>query len=159
MSLSKQQSDTGHDKESLMAWRKQKRVSDCIQPVVYWQLLSLLATVRHLADVTQQKLSSLLVTPAYSGDVMQLAWRSCGKLHFCCHCCRMTDRDMVIAGYRVPKGTPISLPPYCLHTDAANFDQPLRFWPQRWEQPVASVAKPLTTGKGRHCFITVMLQS
>ena len=72
-------------------------------------------------------------------------------------CCRMTDRDMVIGGYRVPKGTPISLPPYCLHTDAANFDQPLRFWPERWTQPAVSAEKPVTKGKGTHCFNTMLL--
>ena len=70
--------------------------------------------------------------------------------------CRMTDRDMVIGGYRIPKGTPISLPPYCLHTDPANFEQPLRFWPERWTQPAchATLSPSKNTGS---CVISITL--
>lgn len=41
---------------------------------------------------------------------------------------------MVVGGYRIPKGTPINLPVYVGHTAAHNFEQPYRFWPERWQQ-------------------------
>lgn len=47
---------------------------------------------------------------------------------------RITDRDMIIGGYRVPKGTPVQLPPYSMHLSSANFVQPQKFWPERWAQ-------------------------
>lgn len=40
--------------------------------------------------------------------------------------------DMVIGGYRIPKGAPINSPPYVAHVAASNFEQPYRFWPERW---------------------------
>ena len=40
---------------------------------------------------------------------------------------------MVIGGYRIPKGTPINLPPYVAHVASSNFEQPYRFWPGRWQ--------------------------
>ena len=47
---------------------------------------------------------------------------------------RITDRDMIVGGYRVPKDTPVQLPPYPLHLSSANFVQPHKFWPERWAQ-------------------------
>ncbi|KAA6427914.1 MAG: cytochrome P450 [Trebouxia sp. A1-2] len=47
---------------------------------------------------------------------------------------RITDRDMIIGGYRVPKDTPVQLPPYPMHLSCANFVQPHKFWPERWAQ-------------------------
>ena len=46
----------------------------------------------------------------------------------------MADKDMSVGGYRVPKGTPIHLAPYCLHVSSANYQQPFKFWPERWTQ-------------------------
>ena len=47
---------------------------------------------------------------------------------------RITDRDMIIGGYRIPKDTPVQLPPYPMHLSSANFVQPDKFWPERWAQ-------------------------
>lgn len=52
------------------------------------------------------------------------------------HClfCRQADQDMVVGGYRIPKGTAIQMPSYAMHMSAANFIQPYLFWPERWQQ-------------------------
>ncbi len=41
---------------------------------------------------------------------------------------------MIVGGYRVPKDTPVQLPPYSMHLSSANFVQPDKFWPERWAQ-------------------------
>ena len=56
----------------------------------------------------------------------------------------MTDRDMIVGGFRIPKNTPVQLPTYSMHLSNANFVQPLRFWPERWTQQISS--SPLDTG-------------
>ena len=48
--------------------------------------------------------------------------------------CRKADKDMAIGGYRIPKGTPINMPPYVAHVAHSNFEQPYKFWPERWKQ-------------------------
>ncbi|KAL3155015.1 hypothetical protein ABBQ38_011538 [Trebouxia sp. C0009 RCD-2024] len=47
---------------------------------------------------------------------------------------RMTHKDMVVGGYRVPKNTPVQLPSYPMHLSSANFVRALEFWPERWTQ-------------------------
>lgn len=47
--------------------------------------------------------------------------------------CRLLDRDMVVCGYRVPKGTSLSMAVWPVHHSARNFTQPERFWPERYE--------------------------
>ena len=39
---------------------------------------------------------------------------------------------MVVGGYRVPKGTILSMPPYALQQSPHNFIDPEKFWPGRW---------------------------
>ena len=39
---------------------------------------------------------------------------------------------MVVAGYRVPKGTVLSMPAYALQLSPHNFTAPQKFWPKRW---------------------------
>lgn len=55
----------------------------------------------------------------------------------------MTDKDMTVGGYRVPKNTPVQLPPYPMHLSSANFVRPLEFWPERWTQqaPLSPIDK------------------
>ena len=48
--------------------------------------------------------------------------------------CRQAGEDMVVGGYRIPKGTAIQMPSYAMHMSASNFTQPYRFWPERWQQ-------------------------
>ena len=49
---------------------------------------------------------------------------------------RVTVSDMVIGGYRVPKGTPIMMSSYPLHASDNNYISPAQFWPERWSQQV-----------------------
>jgi len=69
---------------------------------------------------------------------------------------RVTDRDLVIGGYRVPKNTPVQLPPYPMHLSSTNFAQPLKFWPERWAQqmPVGSQDKGMLLCLG-YSFVQV----
>ena len=46
--------------------------------------------------------------------------------------CREADKDMVVMGYRIPKGTPLILAPYPMHVSPHNYVQPHKFWPDRW---------------------------
>lgn len=48
--------------------------------------------------------------------------------------CRKADKDMVVGGYRISKGTPINIPNFVVHMADRNFEQPYRFWPGRWSQ-------------------------
>ncbi|KAL4877392.1 amino acid permease-domain-containing protein [Aspergillus karnatakaensis] len=45
---------------------------------------------------------------------------------------RVADTDQVIDGYRIPRGTVVSISPYTLHRNSAVFADPLRFNPDRW---------------------------
>ncbi|KAA6427588.1 MAG: cytochrome P450 [Trebouxia sp. A1-2] len=54
---------------------------------------------------------------------------------------RKVDKDMIIGGYRIPKGTPVQLPVYPMHLSPHNYVQPCKFWPERWMQQSESVAK------------------
>lgn len=46
-----------------------------------------------------------------------------------------TDREVQLrSGAVVPKGTVLWMSVVSLHTSEHNFEQPLRFWPERWEQ-------------------------
>lgn len=49
-----------------------------------------------------------------------------------CNAHREADKDMVVAGYRVPKGTVLTMPPYTLHLSPHNFTAPEQFLPARW---------------------------
>ena len=62
---------------------------------------------------------------------------------------RITDRDMIIGGYRVPKDTPVQLPPYPMHLSCANFVQPHKFWPERWAQQMPA----FSPDKGKLLFL------
>lgn len=45
---------------------------------------------------------------------------------------RVTTSDMVIGGYRIPKGTPMMAPSYAIHANADNYVHADKFWPERW---------------------------
>ena len=47
--------------------------------------------------------------------------------------CRQLDRDMVVGGYRLPKGTPIIFSAYLLHHGPYNYTRAEDFWPERFE--------------------------
>ena len=51
-----------------------------------------------------------------------------------CHAvtCREADKDMVIKGYRVPKGVTLMLSPYPMQVSHDNYLHPDEFWPERW---------------------------
>ncbi len=46
--------------------------------------------------------------------------------------CREADKDMVIKGYRVPKGVTLMLSPHPMHVSSLNYLHPDKFWPERW---------------------------
>ncbi|KAL0038458.1 hypothetical protein WJX77_007162 [Trebouxia sp. C0004] len=45
---------------------------------------------------------------------------------------RETDRDMVIKGYRVPRGMALMLSPHPMQVSNFNYLHPDKFWPERW---------------------------
>lgn len=45
---------------------------------------------------------------------------------------READKDMVVGGYRVPKGTILSMPPYAAQLSPHNFTDPEKLLPGRW---------------------------
>ncbi|MEV5430892.1 cytochrome P450 [Streptomyces sp. NPDC052701] len=45
---------------------------------------------------------------------------------------RVTTRETVLAGRRLPRGTTVLYSPYLLHHDPASFPEPDRFLPERW---------------------------
>ena len=47
--------------------------------------------------------------------------------------CRQLDRDMVVGGYRLPKGTPLIFSAYLLHHGPYNYTRAEDFWPERFE--------------------------
>lgn len=54
---------------------------------------------------------------------------------------RCSEQDEVIDGFNVPKGTVVSMSPYCLHRNPRVFRDPLRFNPERWFGPVDEVTQ------------------
>ena len=52
---------------------------------------------------------------------------------YVCTCVRReADKDMVVGGYRVPKGTVLSMPTYASQLSPYNFTDPEKFLPERW---------------------------
>jgi cytochrome P450 len=50
--------------------------------------------------------------------------------------------DCTIGGYHVPAGTTTLLPQWVVHRDARFFDEPERFWPERWgEEKIKALPK------------------
>ncbi|KAL3131436.1 hypothetical protein ABBQ38_007748 [Trebouxia sp. C0009 RCD-2024] len=45
---------------------------------------------------------------------------------------RQAPRDMIVGGYRIPKGTPLIMPSIAAHLSPLNFTQPDEFLPARW---------------------------
>ncbi len=65
-----------------------------------------------------------------------------------CMCaCRETDRDMVIKGYRVPKGLALMLSPHPMHVSSLNYLHPDKFWPERWVSDIISEWDPDEAGR------------
>ncbi|KAL0048837.1 hypothetical protein WJX82_000386 [Trebouxia sp. C0006] len=57
---------------------------------------------------------------------------------------READRDMVIKGYRVPKGVTLMLSPHPMHVSHDNYLHPDKFWPERW------ISDTVTKGDSKH---------
>ncbi|WUO15895.1 cytochrome P450 [Streptomyces sp. NBC_00289] len=68
---------------------------------------------------------------------------------------RVTTRETVLAGRRLPPGTTVLYSPYLLQHDPASFAAPDRFRPERWLPQAAAVPPgamlPFATG-GRKCI-------
>ncbi|KAL3146214.1 hypothetical protein ABBQ32_002915 [Trebouxia sp. C0010 RCD-2024] len=56
---------------------------------------------------------------------------------------REVEQDMVIKGYRIPKGTPLMLPPHAMQLCPDNFSRPNKFWPDRWTSGVLEDWDPI----------------
>lgn len=61
-------------------------------------------------------------------------------------CCRETDQDMVIKGYRIPKGVTLMFPPHAMQLCPSNFSHPSKFWPDRWTSGVLEDWDPKQSG-------------
>ena len=59
---------------------------------------------------------------------------------------READKDMVVGGYRVPKGTTLMLSPHPIHVSHANYLHPHKFWPERWVSEKVSEWNPEQSG-------------
>lgn len=70
---------------------------------------------------------------------------------------REAAENTEIMGYRIPQGTPIMLPPWAMHHSAANYEQPHRFWPERWLANTISSFDPNRKGILMHMIVTHML--
>ena len=64
--------------------------------------------------------------------------------------CREAKEDMVVMGYRIPKGTPIMMPPFATHVSSSNYLWPCEFWPERWLSTAGDVPDIRSKGKSRH---------
>ena len=60
--------------------------------------------------------------------------------------CRQADKDMLIKGYRIPKGTPLMLAPHPMHVSPHNFLHPNKFWPERWVSSTVPDFDPKSSG-------------
>ncbi|KAL3157249.1 hypothetical protein ABBQ38_001484 [Trebouxia sp. C0009 RCD-2024] len=49
---------------------------------------------------------------------------------------REVEQDMMIKGYRIPKGTVLMFPPHAMQLSPCNFSHPSKFWPDRWTSGV-----------------------
>lgn len=65
--------------------------------------------------------------------------------------CREADDNTTVMGRRVPQGCPIMMPSWALHTSSANYEQPQRFWPERWAAQPMSDFDPARHSESRHC--------
>lgn len=72
-----------------------------------------------------------------------------------CNACREADKDMVVGGYRVPKGTVLSLPPYCLQLSPHNFIAAEKFWPGRWLK-TSNTTVMVDPGEHKFCLHTTV---
>ena len=59
----------------------------------------------------------------------------------------MTEQDMVIKGYRIPKGVALMFAPIPLHLSPFNFTHPNKFWPDRWTTDVVADWDPKRSGQ------------
>lgn len=65
--------------------------------------------------------------------------------HLSC-ACREAKEDIVVLGYRIPKGTPLMLGPYAMHMSPQNFLQPYDFLPSRWTGVSEAVTPVISKG-------------
>ena len=69
-------------------------------------------------------------------------------------CGREVEQDMVIKGYRIPKGTPLMLPPHAMQLCPDNFSRPNKFWPDRWTSGVLEDWDPKGSGLDLHLALS-----
>ena len=58
-------------------------------------------------------------------------------------CRREADKDMVVKGFRIPKGTALMLAPYPMHVSPHNYIEPFKFYPERWLSETVEQAQNL----------------
>lgn len=56
---------------------------------------------------------------------------------------REPTEDVELGGYRVPEGTPLAISQWVVHRDAAHYDDPLQFRPERWTDELDADLHPL----------------
>ncbi|WP_284013725.1 cytochrome P450 [Halobaculum litoreum] len=56
---------------------------------------------------------------------------------------REPTEDVVLGGYEVPAGTPVSLSQWIVHRDPDHYDAPHEFRPERWTDEMESALHPL----------------
>lgn len=55
---------------------------------------------------------------------------------------RQALHDLELGGYQIPRGSLVLMSPFAMHRNPLYFEEPERFWPQRWERhPRCSLAK------------------
>jgi len=102
------------------------------------------------------KAKVLIIIPMHQASFGNI---SSPKSTFCCRAClispcmcacRETDRDMVIKGYRVPRGMALMLSPHPMHVSSLNYLHPDKFWPERWVSNTVSEWDPDQAGRWAH---------
>ena len=89
-------------------------------------------SLRGAEQVLQERRAQIRVHP-----VLELGCNVCNLS------CRELDRNMVVGGYRLPKGTPLIFSAYLLHHGPYNYTRAEDFWPERFEAaPCTASADP-----------------
>jgi cytochrome P450 len=63
---------------------------------------------------------------------------------------RVTTRETVLAGRRLPRGATVLFTPYLTHRRADVHRDPLRFDPDRWPEGAGRGGRPMSTGRGSY---------
>ncbi|KAL3140970.1 hypothetical protein ABBQ32_005492 [Trebouxia sp. C0010 RCD-2024] len=120
---------------------------DTTSNTITWCLFELAADPATQAEVRQELASAGLAPSAQDSEgrpvqfsdlsklpVLEAVVKEVMRLHPTAPMgsAREAVKDMVVGGYRVPKGTVLSMPPYALQLSPHNFTAPEKFWPKRW---------------------------